>query len=353
MNNVQTSNSDSAVVDIERPASLVPYLRAHGKLQTNETPDIQILTGGVSNKTVEVKFGDGRHWVLKQTLSRLRVQSEWFSDPARIHREAAGMRALGRLVSPAHVTRFIFEDVDAHVMAMVAVPEPRANLKTLLLQGEIDRDLIRQLADILAAVHRESSLRQSELAAEFADQTYFESLRIEPYFVASAGAEPSAAPFLQDLIDATHQRRYALVHGDYSPKNFLVSHGTLVLLDHEVIHWGDPAFDIGFCTTHLLSKAHHLHAWRRAFINCTHAFHRRYLDQVRDVSWTGDLEAMAVRHALGCLLARVVGRSPLEYLTVAQRVRQKEVVLRLMRHPPTSLNDLVEQFDRAVCLLET
>ena len=84
-------------VDIEHPASLISYLRARGDLHPDDELSIRLLAGGVSNKSVEVRFGDGRHWVLKQALTQLRVQSEWLCDPARIGREAAGMRALNDL----------------------------------------------------------------------------------------------------------------------------------------------------------------------------------------------------------------------------------------------------------------
>jgi 5-methylthioribose kinase len=126
------------------------------------------------------------------------------------------------------------------------------------------------------------------------------------------------------------------VHGDYSPKNVLVHNGRLILLDHEVIHWGDPAFDLGFSMTHLLSKAHHLTQHRAAFLNAA----QHYWDVYDDAS----NESRAVRHTLGCLLARVAGRSPLEYLNEDERVRQKGAVLKLMAAPPQKIRDLIEGF---------
>jgi hypothetical protein len=60
--------------------------------------------------------------------------------------------------------------------------------------------------------------------------------------------------------------------------------------------------------------------------------------------WLVTLQRLWVDHTLGCLLARVAGRSPLEYLTEAERARQREVVLGLMRSPPESVAELVEQF---------
>src|SRR5439155_19372608 len=120
---------------------------------------------------------------------------------------------------------------------------------------------------------------------------------------------PAAAAFLDELVAATQARRLALVHGDYSPKNVLVHAGRLVVLDYEVIHWGDPAFDLGFGLTHLLSKAHHVRSHRAEFGRAAADLFRAYAGALGDVPWAGDLEPHAVRHTLGCLLARACGRS--------------------------------------------
>jgi aminoglycoside phosphotransferase (APT) family kinase protein len=134
-----------------------------------------------------------------------------------------------------------------------------------------------------------------------------------------------------------------LVHGDYSPKNVLVHDGRLVLLDFEVIHWGDPAFDVGFALTHLLSKAHHRPALRPAFLDAARTFWRAY----RDAGGFAD-EERAVRHTLACLLARAVGRSPLEYLDAEERSHQRRAVGELLPAPPDSIDDLVTAFAEAL-----
>jgi hypothetical protein len=123
-----------------------------------------------------------------------------------------------------------------------------------------------------------------------------------------------------------------------------VYHDQLVLLDHEVIHFGDPAFDLGFSLAHLLSKAHHLKSKRRAFAQAAEVYWRTYLQHLGQVAWIADLEERAVRHTLGCLLARVAGRSPLEYLSAPERQHQQEYVSALLGSPPTHIPDLIQQF---------
>ena len=103
----------------------------------------------------------------------------------------------------------------------------------------------------------------------------------------------------------------------------------MVLLDHEVIHWGDPAFDLGFSMAHFLSKAHRLAGVRRALADACRRYWREYVRALGAVGWLDGLERRAVRHTLACLLARVAGRSPLEYLDDMLRIRQREAVLPL------------------------
>jgi aminoglycoside phosphotransferase (APT) family kinase protein len=156
---------------------------------------------------------------------------------------------------------------------------------------------------------------------------------------------PEARSFLLDLIDDTRAHIVTLVHGDYSPKNILVHDDRLILLDHEVIHFGDPTFDLGFSLTHLLSKAHHRPEHRQAFGAAATAYWNRYRGLVASEPWfTNDLEPRAVRQTLGVLLARVRGRSPLEYLDSAERDRQAGVVIALMDDPPPTIADLSERF---------
>ncbi|MGD9855134.1 MAG: phosphotransferase family protein [Planctomycetaceae bacterium] len=333
-------------LDIEDAAALVAYLRSRGRIGERETPRIQVLAGGVSNRTVLVERGAEvrSDLVIKQALSKLRVDVDWYSDPARVHREALGLRRLAELLPDGSVPQFVFEDRADHLLAMTAVPQPHENWKTRLLSGRIDFGYVSQFAEILAAIHRGADERRDELAREFDDRSFFESLRQEPYYAYTAGQVPEASEFLNLLIDETRRRRWTLVHGDFSPKNILIHRERLVLLDHEVIHWGDPAFDVGFSMTHLLSKAHHLKQHREAFAAAALSYWNVYAGAIGTGRWQNGLQDHCVRHTLGCLLARAAGRSPLEYLSHNERTRQLRVVMELMARTPSTMNELVARF---------
>lgn len=337
-------------VDIEKPQALVAYLRESGRIAPGEQPAVRTLAGGVSNKTVLVERPSGEAWVVKQALPKLRVKVDWFSDPARIRREALALQWLPQLAPAGSITPLVFEDPANFLLAMQAVPQPHENWKAMLLTGRrLSPTHVRQFGMLLGNIHRGAWKRRGELEALFDDRSFFESLRLEPYYGFAAEQVPPASSFLHDLVERTRATRLTLVHGDYSPKNVLVpKRGPIVLLDHEVIHWGDPAFDLGFALTHLLSKANHLSSYRVAFADAAMLFWKMYGRAAGDVPWREALEERAVRHTLGCLLARVAGRSPLEYLSADQRERQLGVVVDLMRRPPDTVGDLLNQFVKGI-----
>jgi aminoglycoside phosphotransferase (APT) family kinase protein len=334
------------LLDIEDESSLLSYLRATNRIAPDETPRVRTLAGGVSNKTVLVERPSGESWVLKQALPKLRVEADWFSDPSRIRREAEALRWLPRFAPPGTITPLVFEDPEHYVLAMQAVPQPHENWKTMLLSGRIEMDHVEQFAAILASIHRRSAECDVDVAEVFGDRSFFESLRLEPYYAFTAEqVGGAAAKFLRHLIALTRKRGLTLVHGDFSPKNVLVHEGRLVLLDHEVIHFGDPAFDIGFAAAHFLSKANHLPAHGPRFAGALERFWDAYQDEIDDPEWKRGLRANAIRHALGCLLARVAGRSPLEYLQPESRQAQRAAVEAIISSGlPLDFPDLARSF---------
>ncbi len=330
--------------DIENFDALRKYLVARGSVKSNEAVSFKNLMGGVSNRTVQVAWADGHAWVLKQALAKLRVTVDWFSNPERIGVEAKALRYLNRLAPPGTTPAFIFEDMANYLMGMEAIPDAHENWKSVLLSGRIISDHFEQFGLLLGAIHRESSKCGPELSRVFADNTYFQSLRLEPYYLYTAQNVPAAASFLNTLVQETLQHKDSLVHGDFSPKNTLIHRGRLILLDYEVVHFGDPAFDVGFALTHFFSKAHHLPKERHRLASAGELFWQVYSEEIAHLEWATRLESRVVSHTLACLLARVAGKSPLEYLTPLERARQQDVILALMIKPPDNLPDLITEF---------
>jgi 5-methylthioribose kinase len=341
------------MIDVENVDELIAYLRDARRISPNETPTVRSLSGGVSNKTLLVTRSTGESWVIKQALSKLRVESDWFSNPARIQVEANGLRHLPRVAPEGTITPLIFADNAQSLLAMKAVPQPHQNWKVRLLDGQIEPRYFRRFAEIIASIHRESTRSGSEFSSLFAAKEYFQTLRLEPYYEHTATVVPEAASFLNEIVQSTLSRSHALVHGDASPKNVLIHNDRLILLDHEVLHFGDPAFDIGFSLTHFLSKALHLPNHRRQFEEAARLFWNTYRKLVDEMPWFTDLIERAPKHTLASLLARVCGRSPLEYLGQQERLIQKKVVIDMIGEDHSSLDDVITGFVERISVRDT
>jgi hypothetical protein len=85
--------------------------------------------------------------------------------------------------------------------------------------------------------------------------------------------------------------------------------------------------------------------FRQTFLAATELFVLEYLRLIRGARFGREFEARACRHAVGCLLARVVGRSPFEYLTDPERERQKRMALRFVAKLPQRLLELIQRFE--------
>ncbi len=336
-------DTESQAPDVEQFDQLLPYLRQHGLLAPDEETSCQRLTGGVSNKTVRVQRAHPPHLVVKQALPKLRVAVDWFSSPLRIHQEYAALGVFARIL-PQQVPQALFQDRTCHVIVMTEVPGPYVNWKTMMLQGDVQVRYWQEFGRMLARLHNATADDPEAIPRKLHDRTYFRSLRLEPYYDYAGTRIPEAQPFLHALVQETLSQRLSLVHGDYSPKNILIADDRLFLLDFEVCHVGDPAFDVGFALTHALSKGHYLTRQRQRLQQASIQFWQTYRATTGTGAFGSDMEERCIRHTLGCLLARVAGRSPLEYLDEHHRATQMQAVQSLLVQPPCSLLQLIQTF---------
>ncbi|HET9322051.1 MAG TPA: aminoglycoside phosphotransferase family protein [Bryobacteraceae bacterium] len=313
------------------------YLRARGIACCAER--ITELGGGVSNTVLLVETSDGR-FVLKQALGKLRVQDDWFSDRGRIFRESAALRWLAPHLAPGGVPGVLFEDRENCLFAMSAAPAEAQTWKALLLRGEIDSAVAESIARMLATIVSKS-WRDAESQRVFGDQTVFDQLRLDPYYRTTARRHPDLGPHFDRLMRESSRRRVSLVHGDWSPKNFLVSAGAVMAIDFEVTHFGDPAFDSAFLLNHLLLKSFYRPKWGGELASAAMRFWDVYRQGLpADCDW---IEAATLAHLGGLLLARIDGKSPAEYIThAALRERVRGFARNLILAPPARVADVFE-----------
>jgi 5-methylthioribose kinase len=93
----------------------------------------------------------------------------------------------------------------------------------------------------------------------------------------------------------------------------LVHAAGFTLVDYETAYFGDPAMDLGLCLCHLLLKAFKNPPLRRAYFALTRAFWDQYDKEAR-FRPINELAARGIGHCAACLLARIDGTSPVDYL---------------------------------------
>ena len=319
---------------------LIGPLRRVGLLKVGESVRFAPLTGGVSSDISLVEAG-GRRFCVKRALPRLKVAALWEAPVERNAAEAAYMRAVARWL-PGAVPRVLGEDAEAGLFAMdYFAPDGHPLWKSELLAGIADKDFAAAVGRDLGLIHARSAADASVPAA-FANDATFEAIRIEPYLRATGRAHPRLSPRFDALARTTLATRRALVHGDVSPKNILRGANGPVFLDAECAWFGDPAFDLAFCLNHLLLKGAREGADRSLYAGAFSALAGAYL---AEVDWENitEIEARAAALLPALFLARVDGKSPVEYLT---RDTEREAVRRcaepLISDPPRRLMDVAD-----------
>ncbi len=327
----------SAAPVVEVPPEFAQALRELG-LAGPERLTGQPLTGGVSSDIWRVDTLRGPVCA-KRALSKLRVAADWRAPIARNLYEARWMQAADE-ASPGCTPKMLGQHPELGVLVMSYLPASRYRLwKEALRDGQAEPGEARAVGRVLSRIHAWSAARPA-LAQRFDTDAIFYDIRLEPYLVATAARHPDLASTLQALVAQTQAHTVALVHGDVSPKNILLGAEGPVLLDAECAWWGDPAFDIAFCLNHLLLKCLWNPPVTTAFLACFDALAGNYLEGV-DWEPREALERRAAALLPGLFLARVDGKSPVEYLRdEAQRERVRRVGRALLLQPVRRLHSI-------------
>ncbi|MGV3569287.1 MAG: phosphotransferase [Ramlibacter sp.] len=326
-----------AYVDLSQdPQAIAGIFAGLGLAAPGEPVTASALAGGVSSGIYRVDLRSGSY-CLKQALPRLKVAREWIVPVERVFSEIAWLRAAAAIV-PGHVPRVLGQDDASKSFVMEFLGADHRNWKTELLAGRIDAAAAAAVGDVLGRIHA-ATAHDPVLAERFATDANFHAIRLEPYLVETARAHPALAAGLLATVERTAATRRVLVHGDVSPKNILLGPQGPVLLDAECAWFGDPAFDVAFCLNHFLLKAAHLPAHAPAAIAAYRAFIAAYF---RHVHWEPAtvLEQRVAMLLPGLALARVDGKSPVEYLDAPTGAAVRAAAIRLLREPSTRLDPI-------------
>ncbi len=332
-------------------SNVVAYLAERGVIPSEAAESggvrAKTLGWGVSNVVIRVEPTPGRGGtfaplVVKQSRPKLRVAMEWLSRVDRIYAEIAALEALGGVLPEGAVPRVVFSDRENFLFAMTSAPEDAAVWKAQLLDGKADTGVASKAGALLGRMHSRLDAKTHpalQPGGALGDLEVFDQLRIDPFYRVAARSHPEVALALESLGEESLKPTIkTFVHADFSPKNLLVHRegDGLTAVDFETSHAGDPAFDLGFFHSHLLAKS--LRAARQGtdptvFWNLTRSAWHAYHHEARDAQSDPTRIRRSIRHAAGCLIARVDGKSPVDYLDARAQVTARRFAVEILRLP--------------------
>ncbi len=320
------------------PSEILDALRCMGLLQAGADAGGERLTGGVSSDIWRIDLPTGPICV-KRALAKLRVAADWHAPVERNRYEARWMQRANAAVPGAAPALLGLDEASGTLAMQYLPPDDHPLWKTQLRDGDADPAFAAHVAATLARIH----------AATAADPTWGPISRPtassstsdwNPTWWRLRARIPTSRRGSTQLVATTQANKRALVHGDVSPKNILRGPGGPVFLDAECAWWGDPAFDLAFCLNHLLLKCLWTPSATAGFLACFDALADTYRAHV---AWEAPhaLEARAAWLLPGLFLARVDGKSPVEYITTeADRNRVRRAARALLTHPVDRLGDV-------------
>lgn len=322
------------------PDNAVAYLRSQGWVGSGDVR-VTPLGWGVSNLVLRVETPD-RPFVLKQSRPQLRTKDAWFSDLNRVYREQEVMEVLFPLLPAPTVPEILHVDRDNYVFTMSHAPFESKVWKESLLAGEVDLAIAERTGTILGRMHEMTS-RDASLRDRFADLTVFVQLRIDPFYRKVQERRPEVARQIEPIIERMYSVKEALCHGDYTPKNILTHAQGFTLVDYETAHFGDPTMDMGLFLAHLLLKAVKEDRLRERFFEATRAFWRGYEREVQ-FKPVAELQRRGIEHLAVCLLARIDGTSPVDYLPEeAKRDAVRRIARSFLHDRPSGWPEVLRQ----------
>src|SRR5215469_3607832 len=327
------TKADSPIMDLLRRDLLV----------TGDAVSITALGGGVSSDVFLVQDG-GKRFVLKRALPRLKVRELWQADVTRNRHEYEYLKYVGAFLPGAVPFPFV---LGPEYFTMEYLAPDFSNWKELLLRGNCRVEHARESARVLAIIHKRSA-NDEEARRKFDTTANFHQLRTHPYLLTTGQRHPALRVHFEEEARRLESTRECLVHGDYSPKNVLVGKERLVLVDCEVAWYGDPAFDVAFLLSHLFLKSLYHMPCDRGLGELIEAAIAQYHSERRlNRGSQQDFDRRTARLLLLLLLARIDGKSPVEYLSdeTKREFVRAFVTAALQKTIPTLLGVVNEWFE--------
>lgn len=304
----------------------------------NQNAKATPLTGGVSCEIFLVEDGNDC-FVAKRALEKLKVKTEWLANTSRNIYEQRYLKYIGEHF-PQWAPKLLASSETHRLFTMEFLPESYQDWKKRLMKGEASTNTAKTIGKALGSIHS-LSWNDEHLRQTFEAQDNFEELRLSPYFHPLLTRYTTLAPRILSLCERIRTRQLCLIHGDFSPKNILVGSpqkDDIKIIDCEVACFGDPAFDVAFLLHHLILKYWHLA--QEAYLELANAFFESYKSMLSNEQRQELNEVHTAETCLFLILARLDGKSPVEYLSAEEKTDIRERTLSLIHSSELSVSEL-------------
>ncbi|MFC5585056.1 phosphotransferase family protein [Nitratireductor kimnyeongensis] len=320
-------------------------LKELGLASRRQIRSVTPLAGGVASDIARIETENG-DFCVKFALAKLRVKEDWHAPVHRNAAEYAWLKVASEMAAD-YFPKLYGRSVAANGFAMEFVTGDTVVVwKDALLERGPAQGEAAVVARLLSRVHQRSS-RPTFDRSGFDNAMDFDALRLDPYLRFSAGVHPEVSDALTDMADALFKSDAVLSHGDVSPKNILFRDGAPVLLDAECATMGDASFDVAFCLNHLVLKGFHLPQHAEPFLTAIAEFAETYFEAV-DWEDPAALKQRIARLLPMLMLARIDGKSPVEYLAPEHREQIRALSLSIIANPVNTLDGLISLFKEAM-----
>ena len=175
-------------------------LRRLGLVSPGDQVSLSPLTGGVSSEIFKVEIGE-RIFVVKCALAKLRVAADWQAPRSRNRHEADWFETVAQIL-PDAVPRILARDDEAGLFVMEYFdPVSYPLWKGLLRDGQVDVEFAAEVGRRLAWIHAATALN-AEIADRFATDSIFHAIRLEPYLETAARCHPEVCGSFDDAVTA-------------------------------------------------------------------------------------------------------------------------------------------------------
>jgi 5-methylthioribose kinase len=304
--------------------NLPTYLKDLGLVTHVENVEVLPAGSGNINWVRRAVASDiGRSWVVKQARSTLEAFPEYSAPTQRIEFETRYFREVSHFDNERVCPRIEHFDSDNHVLVLEDLSDCHRMDDLLGSNRDVSASAAR-IGRFLGRIHDQTS--DVDLADQFqnrqmqrlhGDHIFWLPYRENDFPLSPAIAELAASirnnANIISIIDAAYRRylepKGSLIHADVQPTNVLIGESGPKLLDAEIAHVGDPAFDIGVWLAHLRLASiagKSVDDVSSAWNAYTDAFTKAKPPQFRDVARYAGIEVL--RRTLGAARAPGVER---------------------------------------------